>query len=134
MEKIRSKISGELLHVVCRMDNVKDSRLDLSQEEEALQVAAKRLPAGEKFPSHIHIENNRITSTTQESWVVVKGSVSVDFYDVDKIRICSRVLNSGDCSVSFGGGHGMEILENDTILYEFKNGPYVGKVKDKVMI
>ena len=43
-------------------------------------------------------------------------------------------LGAGDCVVVFKAGHGFEVLEDNTILYEFKNGPYFGVEIDKTYI
>ena len=43
-------------------------------------------------------------------------------------------MSSGDCIVSMSAGHSFEVLEDDTLLYEFKNGPYYGTEKDKEFI
>ena len=70
----------------------------------------------------------------QESWVVVKGSVKCTFYDIDDTIIATPILYSGDASFTLLGGHTYEILENDTIVYEYKTGPYEGQKLDKVFI
>ena len=36
--------------------------------------------------------------------------------------------------MTFQGGHTYEILEDDTIVYEYKTGPYKGQENDKVFI
>ena len=51
----------------------------------------------------------------------------------DKL-IYEETLESGDCIVLFSGAHSLECLTDDTLLYEFKNGPYFGPEKDKEFI
>ena len=68
----------------------------------------------------------------QESWVVIQGSVKVYFYDLDEQLLTTEILYRGDCSMTFEGGHNYEILEENTLVYEFKTGPYEGIDKDKV--
>ena len=41
-------------------------------------------------------------------------------------------LNEGDLAVFVYGGHGYEILEDDTKIIETKNGPFTGVENDKV--
>ena len=36
--------------------------------------------------------------------------------------------------MTFQGGHTYEILEEDTIVYEYKTGPYKGQANDKEFI
>ena len=44
----------------------------------------------------------------------------------------THILNAGDSSFTLEGGHTYEILEDDTLVYEYKTGPYEGQEKDKV--
>ena len=44
------------------------------------------------------------------------------------------MLNVGDCSITLGGGHNYLILEHDTLVYEYKTGPYKGQKLDKVFL
>ena len=68
----------------------------------------------------------------QESWIVVQGSVRVFMYDTDQLFLQDEVIKKGDCSMTFEGGHTYEILEDDTIVYEYKTGPYMGVENDKI--
>ena len=34
------------------------------------------------------------------------------------------MIKQGDCSMTFEGGHTYTILEDDTVVYEYKTGPY----------
>ena len=66
--------------------------------------------------------------------MVIKGSVKCFFYDLDDKLIQTEILNAGDCSITLSGGHNYEILEEETVVYEYKTGPYEGQIKDKVFI
>ena len=66
----------------------------------------------------------------QESWVVLEGRVKFYFYDLDDTLIGTEILEPGDSSVTLQGGHTYEILEN-SIVYEYKTGPYQGIKLDK---
>jgi len=41
------------------------------------------------------------------------------------------VLTPGDASFTLYGGHTYKILEENTIVYEYKTGPYEGQKLDK---
>ena len=43
-------------------------------------------------------------------------------------------MGAGDCVVVFKAGHEFTVLEDNTIIYEFKNGPYYGVEADKTFI
>ena len=66
----------------------------------------------------------------QESWIVVSGLAKVSYYDINDELLTTRTIKSGDVSVTFEGGHKLEILRNNTRIYEYKTGPYEGSKKD----
>lgn len=134
MEKIYSKINpGMLLHLIYRLKEI-DGRTNIAPDNEFLQLASIKLKKGQTFKAHKHITHDKITNIAQESWLVVKGSVKCIFYDLDDTIIAEPVLGPGDCSMTFRGGHNYLILEEDTIVYEYKTGPYLGIELDKTFI
>ena len=100
-----------------------------------MQLASLKMKKNTTFRPHKHIykqgENQVIA---QESWVVIKGKVKVMMYDLDDTIIHEPILNPGDVSMTFRGGHNYVALEEDTIVYEYKTGPYTGQENDKVFI
>ena len=134
MEKIYSKVEpGTLLHIVNRLDDI-TGRTNVVPDEEFLQVATMRMPRGQTFKAHRHLEGDRTTKIPQESWLVVKGSVKCMLYDLDNTIIAEPVLKPGDCSITLRAGHNYLILEDDTVVYEYKTGPYLGIELDKTFI
>ena len=134
MEQIYSKINKEVIAVINRRSSIVKDRLNLCDASEYLQVAAKKLDNKTSFVPHRHKILKRETDRTQEAWVFLSGSVLVKLYDLDNSLIVETVLSAGDCVVVFKAGHAFEVLEDDTILYEFKTGPYYGVEKDKEII
>jgi cupin fold WbuC family metalloprotein len=131
MEKFYSKIQpGILLHIVYRLDEI-NGRTNISPDEEFLQLASIKMQKGQTFKAHRHIIVEKVTNITQESWLIIKGSVKCIFYDLDDTIIAEPILLSGDCSITFRGGHNYFILEDDTVVYEYKTGPYLGQEMDK---
>ena len=45
--------------------------------------------------------------------------------------VAEQLLRSGDILIFLAGGHDFTIIEEDTVVYEVKNGPYLGAEKDK---
>ena len=136
MEKIYSKIEPEkLLHIINRLDEI-SQRSEVVPENNFIQCATLKMEKGKTFPPHKHITKNRHypEQIAQESWVVIKGSVKCIFYDIDDTIIATPILNAGDASFTLYGGHTYEILEEDTIVYEYKTGPYEGQSLDKTFI
>lgn len=131
MERFYSKIQPDtLLHIVYRLDEI-NGRTNISPDNEFLQLASMKLQKGQTFKAHKHIIVEKVTNIAQESWLVIKGRVKCIFYDLDDTIIAEPVLLPGDCSMTFRGGHNYLILEDDTIVYEYKTGPYLGQEQDK---
>lgn len=133
-QKFSSIDKNVLLYIVNFKNDISETRTDLSPETEYLQVSCKKLKTSDTFRPHKHLILERKTLTTHESWVIIKGRVKAKLYDIDNSFYSEEILNEGDCLVSFSAGHCFEVLEEDTLLYEFKNGPYMGVEKDKEFI
>ena len=74
---------------------------------------------------HVHLPIVREVRGTTECIVVRKGSCDMDIYDSRKQLMTSRRLKTGDIALLLGGGHGFRMRE-DTIIFEVKQGPYLG--------
>ena len=136
MERIYSKVDGRLLHIINRIHEFQ-GRKEVIPEDNFLQCATLRMEKGKTFPPHKHITKDRHypEQIAQESWVVIKGSVKCTFYDLDDTIISNDIiLKAGDASFTLYGGHTYEILEEDTLVYEYKTGPYEGQELDKTFI
>lgn len=136
MEKIYSNVEeGKLLHIINRLSEI-EKRTEVVPENNFIQCATLRMEKDKTFPPHKHITKQRTyeAQIAQESWVVIKGSVKCKFYDIDDTLIAEPILYPGDASFTLYGGHTYEILEDDTIVYEYKTGPYEGQKLDKVFL
>jgi hypothetical protein len=134
MEKLFSKIEPNLLlHLVYRLSEV-DGRTNIAPTNEFLQLASIKMKKGQTFKPHKHIFFEKTHNIAQESWLVIKGKVNCIFYDIDDSILKEEILFPGDCSMTFRGGHNYLILEDDTIVYEYKTGPYLGQELDKTFI
>ena len=140
MEIIYSKIEeGRILHIVKRVSEVihQDvNRVNIVSPENFIQCSSLNMKAGKTFKPHKHVFKERTykKQIAQESWVVIRGSVKCIFYDIDDTIIAEPILYPGDASFTLGGGHNYLILEDDTIVYEYKTGPYESQVLDKVFL
>lgn len=136
MEKIYSKIDPSvLLHIIVRKEDMTPGRQDVISEENFIQCSILNLEEGKTFKPHKHIWKERTRNViAQESWIVVQGSVKCIFYDLDDSIISEPILNVGDASFTLQGGHNYLILEDNTLVYEYKTGPYEGQQLDKQFI
>lgn len=132
--KIYSSITGELLHIVFRLKDFTQGRENIISPDNFIQCSALKLGKGTTFRPHKHIVKSRtLNIIAQESWVVISGKVRCIYYDLDNKIITTEILNSGDASFTLKGGHNYQLLE-DSIIYEYKTGPYEGQEKDKIFI
>ena len=132
MRKIYSKIkTNKLLHLIHRIDESKNERENIAPENEYLQLAILKMNKGRTFEAHKHIIKEKITDIAQESWLVFKGSVKCLFYDLDDTLLEEVILKEGDISMTFSGGHNYLIMEDNTVVFEYKTGPYLGIKNDK---
>ena len=125
---------NKLIFSILRLREITEKRVDLSPDEEYMQVCGRILKQGFKVAPHRHMNTKRETNLTQESWIILRGKVKASFYDLDDSFLCDRIIEKGDVVVFYRGGHGLEVLEEGTVFYEFKNGPYFGIEKDKERI
>lgn len=140
MDKIHSAIDARLLHFnfmpweYLTEDVLR--REELIGAENFLQLSVLSLKLGDAFPAHAHLDREFSTSNlkAQESWVILSGSVQVNYYDIDDTLIKSKVLDSGSVSVTLHGGHSYKSLSKETLVLEFKSGPYEGRDFDKRLI
>lgn len=136
MEKIYSKVEPEvLLHMIVRKADMQPGRQDIVPEENFIQCSILNMQNGKTFAPHRHIWKERTRDViAQESWIVIQGSVKCIFYDLDNTVIAEPVLEAGDASFTLEGGHNYVILEDNTLVYEYKTGPYEGQALDKTFI
>ena len=136
MNNIYSKIHpNKLLHKVVRREDLIPGRSEVVSEDNFIQCALLNMEKGKTFRPHKHIWKNRARDViAQESWIVVQGSVKCIFYDLDDTIIATPILYPGDASFTLEGGHTYEILEDNTLVYEYKTGPYEGQKLDKTFL
>ena len=105
----------------------------LTDSSAPLQLGMNFYRAGDTIPAHAHLPRDIQLNQIQEVIVIGHGKTRLVLYDRDKKKFAETVLTQGDIVLLAGGGHGFEILE-DTKIVEVKQGPYDGKVKDKISL
>lgn len=105
-----------------------------SLEEDYQQVGFWGYNKGKKLLPHIHLIAPREISSTQEVVFVKDGRIKANIYTEKEKFLNSVELGKGDTIILLNGGHGYEILEDNTQVLEVKNGPYVGAEKDRKRI
>lgn len=115
---------GQTIAMIVRRDFHVDGIKFLSPTDFALQLGHMSRPIGYQVVPHIHNPVERHTVGTQEVLFIKKGIIRVDFYAFDQRYLESRILSQGDLILLAGAGHGVEVLEDATIV-EVKNGPFI---------
>jgi hypothetical protein len=129
MEKVFSSSDpGMLLHVIIDTAAVSSERVDLSPPEEFLQISVVPLAAGRALKPHRALPRSvGGEGPVQEAWIVVRGSIEVGLYDVDRAFLKSAILQAGWILLTFRGGHSFTTVDDQTTLIECKLGPYIGR-------
>ena len=133
-----------LLHAVVNLENVISEnftehgnikRVEIAPPEQFLQTSLLKFNKGPVTKAHKHLWKTPPEKTiTQESMVVIKGRIKFIMYDLDDEILDEVNVESGGLTLTFQGGHTYEALEDDTIVYEYKTGPYYGQETDKKWI
>ena len=89
------------------------------------QLGYMRHPLGKQIDPHIHKPVARQVVYTQETLIIKRGKLRVDFYDDQCCLLKNRTLEAGDVILLICGGHGFEVLEELEML-EVKQGPFAG--------
>ena len=129
MEEVKSD-DGKTIAIVVKRDFKKDGVNFVSKPDFPLQLGISTYKKGDKIKPHSHIEREIKINKIQEVVHIESGRTIVNLYDLDGKKIKSVELSEEDTIFFVDGGHGFKVLE-DTRLIEVKQGPYVGKDKDK---
>lgn len=129
METIKD--NNALLAIVYRNSDWKEGLNFITPNRLFLQAGLWFYHKGTKLTSHIHKEYARTTSRTHELVYVKQGKIKVLLYSEKKEPRREFILQEGDFAIMVNGGHGYEILEDNTQVLEAKNGPFTDIDNDK---
>lgn len=116
---------GELLAIIVRDEFDAPGISFFTPNELTQQLAYMRHPAGKTIDPHVHNAVPRSVAFTQETLIIKRGRLRVDFFDGGQTYLESRELKQGDVILLIKGGHGFEVLE-ELEMIEVKQGPYTG--------
>ena len=102
-----------------------------SDDKDFVQVGTWNYSRGKHLKAHIHNEVSRTIDRTQEVLIVQSGSLMASIYNDLGEFVETLIVGSGDILILISGGHGYEILSDDTRVIEIKNGPYLGADIDR---
>jgi hypothetical protein len=132
MQEIRHK--DKVVAMIHRSGDWKEGLDFMTPNSTFIQAGTWWYPKDKILKSHRHVINERKVDRTQEVVVVMSGKLRIDLYDDSNAVFHHEILSAGDMGVIFEGGHGYEILEDNTLVIEIKNGPFISVEKDKELI
>jgi oxalate decarboxylase/phosphoglucose isomerase-like protein (cupin superfamily) len=131
MQQIKDK-DGNIYAIILRKNEWKKGLDFLTADQMAIQVGTWNYDKGKILDNHMHKEYERKTMKTEEVTYVVKGRMKVKLFNNHLEYLDEFILEQGDLSIVSYGGHGYEILEDNTMILEAKNGPFISVDKDKI--
>ncbi|MDB4254352.1 hypothetical protein N9884_06290 [Gammaproteobacteria bacterium] len=129
MQKI--KYEGQILAIIYREEDWVKGLNFLTPDDMFVQVGSWWYDKGKILDKHVHKDFDRVAKRTQECVYMRKGSMRVTVYTENLDMLDTFDLKEGEMAVFAYGGHGYEILEDDTQVIESKNGPFIDVETDK---
>lgn len=99
---------------------------------ENFQIGLMKHPKNHVINPHLHINRKKTIKHMSELLIIYSGKLKVYFYNRNKIRTKSVILNKKDMILLISGGHGFKVLEKIEML-EIKQGPFFGD-QDKIRL
>ena len=118
------KSNNNVLAIILRANYKSEGINFFTPNEFSHQLGYMHRPKGYEISPHLHNRVKRNVEFTNEVLIIKSGKVRVDFYDVNKDYLKSKILNIGDVILLVRGGHGFEMLEQSELI-EIKQGPYI---------
>ena len=134
IETVTSRLTDAIDLASLYRSRFRAERKDITESHQILQFAVIGYSCGDVVSAHLHNPLPRQTIGTSECWIVMKGKIKVSFFDTDNICIFTTNLRKGDAVIFYTGGHSLEVVSRRAQIYELKNGPYEGSLRDRKRI
>jgi len=116
--------------IIIRSKYKPDSTEFITDGKSVQQVGFIVYKSGEEIKRHLHKPLKRTIYNTPETLFVKEGAIEYEIFNNSKKFISKGQLNQGDIIILLDGGHGFKTIK-DTVLFEIKQGPFMGDGKDK---
>ncbi len=127
------KHDNRIISIIYRDDDWKRGLNFITPDELFIQAGSWWYEKGKVLQRHVHNDYPREATRTQETVYVKQGSMRCSIYTDEKEFIQDFILYEGDLAIFAFGGHGFEILEDETKIIESKNGPFTDVETDKTI-
>jgi hypothetical protein len=122
MERIEE--GEKTLAIIDNVDNFKEGLFFYGSPLDYIQIGAFNYDEGKILNDHVHKFRPKLAHKTQEIMVVFSGAISVRTFGEDGELVSVHILKPGDFYISYWGGCGFTVLEDNTRMLEVKNGPH----------
>ena len=129
---LNSKIDSNLNLCKVVIYGESDDRTNLIEPDQIIQASLIKMTRFQSVPSHEHLPIERYTSGTGEGWLVLNGSFEAEIFDIDRTSLGKYLLKKFDMILMFNGGHSLHATKKNSVIFEFKNGPFKGSDSDKI--
>jgi cupin fold WbuC family metalloprotein len=123
--------NGVVVCTVVRRSLDPRSTCFLTGDESPLQVGLIVHPAGHVIPRHRHVPITRQLHETGEVLMVRSGRCIVELFTRAGELLDQVELAEGDVVILMGAAHRLTMQE-DTVLFEVKQGPYTGPEEKEI--
>mgnify|MGYP001300992008 CR=1 FL=1 len=93
------------------------------------QVAFMNHPKNHLIQPHTHKNSIRKIKGTTEVLIILDGILKINFFNIKKKYLFSKLAKKNDIIILLSGGHGFEVKKNCKMI-EVKQGPF-SKSEDK---
>ena len=100
-------------------------------DKEAVQASRMCYNKDKTFLTHKHLLRPRLNNYTQECFIIYKGSIEIRIFSTDKKSISTLVAKAGNIIILYRGYHSVTVLEDNSVFFEIKNGPFTTMKEDK---
>lgn len=126
--------NGILIAIVGSLQDMAYGNNFITEPELPMQIGVMRFNKC-KINNHVHKVRNRQTkSISNEFHMVVEGKAILSLFNPNKNLVTKMTLNSGMFCALYNGGHGYEIIRDNTVIVEVKAGNYTNRDDDKELI
>jgi hypothetical protein len=128
------KDGSTLIAIIGSLDDVAWGNNFITQNDLQLQVGILRKEKG-IVKNHLHkMRNRQMKTISQEFHLVIRGKAIVSLFNNAKELIDKELLCPNMYCLLVNGGHGYEIIKDDTLMLECKLGAYTNPEDDKELI
>lgn len=131
MKLIDELLLNEITQQACDSPRLRMNHNLHASLDDKVQRLLNAMEPGTKLPIHRH-------KFTDETYIILRGKLDVKVYSEQKECIATYRLDPAEgkfgIHIPANSWHNVEILENGTVIFEVKEGPYLPLNEEDIMI